>query len=103
MYPTFEAQVDNGRLMIGELRSRGEQMLAGKQITVVVPDDTAGEVRTGRYEDGVLCGADGVSVLGEFEGKQVMVIVRDELVAAGNVDAFDHKFQLGAKIGDLDT
>ncbi len=107
MYPTFQGQVKDGRLHVDELQSRGERMLAGKQVAVVVLEDEAagntGQVRTGRYDRGALSGGNGSSSLRELEGKQALVIVCDDLVGAGKVDAFDQKFQLGAKIGDLDT
>ncbi len=105
MYPTFQGQVKNGRLVVDELQSRGERMLSGKDVAVVVLDERSadgnGHVWTGRYDGGSVTGAG--AALSEYEGKQALVIVRDDLVGVGQVDAFDQKFQLGAKLGDLDT
>ncbi len=105
MYPTFQGQVRNGRLVVDELQSRGARMLAGKEVAVVVLDERSpasnGHVWTGRYDDGAVSGMG--DALTQLEGRQAMVVVRDDLVGVGQVDAFDQKFQLGAKLGDLDT
>lgn len=100
MFPTFKGEVREGRLVIDELSGRSDQMLSGKHVAVVVLDDQekgVGDVRTGFYESGT------AEWLGEFEGRQTLVIVQQDMLGSGTADAFDQKFQLGAKIGDLDT
>jgi hypothetical protein len=100
VYPTFKGEVRSGRLVIDELSDRSDQMLSGKNVAVVVLDDEVngtGDVRSGYYESGT------VEWLGEFEGKQTLVIIQHDMLGSGSADAFDQKFQLGAKIGDLDT
>ncbi len=101
MYPTFQGHVRDGQLVVDELSARGEQMLAGKQVAVVVlerPDagEAGGQVWSGVY-------GDTAGKLGALEGRDAFVIVRDDLSPTGEADAFDQKFQLGGKIGDLDT
>jgi hypothetical protein len=83
--------------------------MKGKHLAIAVLDlnkdrqVVGGSIKAGQYEDGVLVTPSGRDKLGEFEGKEVFVTIRHELLGPVDVNAFDHKFQLGAKMGDLDT
>lgn len=104
MLPTFEGRVENGKLLIAEIES-SMKILEGKRLAITsLEANENGELVSGKLKAGVYNHGDLVVVGGgnlkEFEGKQVFVVVRHELFVRH--PAFDEKYQLGAKVGDID-
>jgi hypothetical protein len=105
MLAAFEGQVVDGKLVIEEL-GREMRILEGKHLAVTsltLNDENkvvGGELKAGTYENGDLITVEG-DTLKDFEGKKVLVAIRHELF--GRHAAFDEKYQLGSKIGDVDT
>jgi hypothetical protein len=106
MYPSFVAAIRHGKIEVDEL---DERVLEGKHVAVVLLDTnddnqvTGGEVRAGVYQGKNLAGAEGRTSLDDAEGRQAFVILRHDLLGPISPEAFGQKFQLGAKLGDLDT
>lgn len=105
MFPTFEGKVVKGKLVIEEL-GNGMRIFEGKHLAVTSLDlndqnqVVGGKLKAGVYENGDLKILSG-DTLDEFEGRNVFVSIRHQLI--GTHEAFGEKFQLGAKIGDLDN
>jgi hypothetical protein len=105
MFATFEGRVEKGRLYIDEL-GQGMKIFEGKHLAVSeMQINKANQIIGGRmiagiYKDGELQTVSGEPIK-EFEGKKVFVVVRHELI--GHFGVFDQKFQLGAKLGDVDN
>jgi hypothetical protein len=104
MLATFHGRVENGKIRIEELE-RSAKMLEQKRLAVISLEANeeeeleSGQLKAGVYNNGCLEVVGGGD-LKDFEGKQVFVVVRHEFFVRHQ--AFDQKFQLGAKIGDVD-
>jgi hypothetical protein len=103
MLPTFEGKIVGGKLEIPELDG-SMRTLEGKRLAIITAEpNSAGQLASGKllagvFEKGKLNLVEGE--LKQFEGKSVFIVVRHELQIRHQV--FDQKYQLGAKIGDLD-
>lgn len=109
MFPTFFGEVCKNKLIIPEL-DRREKFLEGKHLAIValqLNQDkciVGGELLAGVYENGDLKTlTEKGDALKKFEGRQVMVIVRHDLMGRISPNVFDERFQLGAKLGDVDN
>jgi hypothetical protein len=105
MFATFEGEIKNGQLLIEEFKG-GNRILEGKHIAIssLDLDDenrvVGGNLMAGTFKNGELETLSG-STLKDFDNKKVFVVVRHALI--GRHEAFDEKYQLGARIGDVDT
>lgn len=105
MLATFQGFIRDGDLVVDELRD--SRLLEDKHVAVVPlelnkrKEVVGGSVLAGVYREGHLESSSDRS-LHDFEGQQVMVVVRHEVLGRMTADEFDNKYQLGAKPGDLD-
>ncbi len=104
MLATFEGRVEGGQLKIPEL-GKALKVLEGKRLAITsLEANDKGELAGGQLIAGVWkkgeLEAVGNCRLADFDGKAVFVVVRHEVFARSQ--AFDQKFQLGSKVGDID-
>jgi len=104
MLATFEGRIAKGQLEIPEL-GKAMKILEGKRLAIstLEANDSGelagGELIAGVWSKGKLQTVD-ARELGDYDGRDVFVIVRHELFVRNQ--AFDQKFQLGSKVGDID-
>lgn len=104
MLATFEGRVEDGQLTIPEL-GKAVKVLEGKRVAITSlkanknGELAGGQLIAGVWQKGTL-EAVGRERLDSFNGLDVYVVVRHELFVKNQ--AFDQKFQLGAKVGDID-
>ncbi|TXH87061.1 hypothetical protein [Thauera aminoaromatica] len=104
MLATFEGRVENGQLTIPEL-GKALKVLEGKRVAITSlkanrnGELAGGQLIAGVWKKGTLEPVEGAR-LDSFNGLDVYVVVRHEFFVKSQ--AFDQKFQLGSKVGDID-
>lgn len=108
MFPSFSAEITGGQVSVAELDNR-DSFFSGKHVTLQVFDldkrrrVVGGKVFAGIIKDRQIIDADGKQVpLDEFEGSEAILTIRHDLMGRVSPAAFDERFQLGAKLGDVD-
>lgn len=109
MYPTFSGSIRDGKLVIPDIDKR-MKILEGKHIIIVGCDTDAenrvigGQAVAGVYAKGRLQTLkEGKDPIRAFNGKNVFVIVRHDILAPLTGEAFDMRYQLGQHTGDMDN
>ncbi len=108
MLPSFSAEIHGGQVRVAELANR-ESFFDGKHVTLQVFEldkerrVVGGKVFAGVVKERQIIDADGNKVpLDEFEGREAILTIRHDLMGRVSPAAFDERFQLGAKLGDVD-
>ena len=108
MFASFEGKIESGRLVVPELGDR-PSILEGKHLAITPLEldkenhIVGGMVLAGTYSKGELKTLGSKQKgLQEFNGRNVLVIIRHAIMGRVTGEVFDKKYQLGAKLGDMD-